>query len=340
MEQLRRLPLVIVCLLGLAALPQGAGAAVVGVSDSYRVAGNDGGTYTADRGEINNLSATTERDESGTTWVVYDDSVPIRTKLDEDTGENGETLGFHCERPAPADLTVLRCTLDPRGQQEIITLGDRGDRLTWRNPTGFRFHDLFVLGNVADPDGPVLAADDDTLDVVDLASLNVTVTGGDGNDAITGSASLRRTRGMQASYYLHGRTFDAQFIGEEGNDTITCQTACAATGDGTSRAVVTEEDSTETGKDTLIGSPGPDYLNGSGGNDLIRGNAGDDHLCGEAGRDRIFGGPGNDLMSPGVHRTRSGPVDDHDPLVGGPGHDRVWPYFLHRPHLHLNKLIC
>lgn len=349
MKSLRRLSLVIVCLLGLAALPQGAGAAVVGVSRDYLVAGNTGSTYTADRGEVNNLVATTERDASGTTWVVYDDIVPIRVNIavddpgaDGGPGEVRPPPSERCEQPAPADPTVVRCTLDSRGDQEVITLGDGDDRLTWRNPAGFRFGDVFANGYTSDPRAPVPATDDDVLDVVDLASRNVVVHGGDGNDSIMGSVRLVRFVGEGSGDFYKHRTFLLQFEGDEGNDTITCQTPCTAKGDGSVRPALTEARVEGRGKDTLIGSPGRDYLNGSGGNDLIRGNGGDDQLCGGPGRDRIFGGPGNDLMSPGTHQSRrSGPVDDHDRLVGGPGRNRLWPSLIGRkPHQRLNLLIC
>jgi Ca2+-binding RTX toxin-like protein len=71
------------------------------------------------------------------------------------------------------------------------------------------------------------------------------------------------------------------------------------------------------GNDKLVGSEGPNAFFANGGNDIAAGNGGDDSLYGMNGNDNIDGGAGNDIVAGG---------DGADMLTGGAGADWMAGY--------------
>ncbi|MBK8174203.1 MAG: FG-GAP repeat protein [Rhodospirillales bacterium] len=85
------------------------------------------------------------------------------------------------------------------------------------------------------------------------------IRGGDGNEALTGSAAAE------------------VITGADGNDTLT----------------------SAGGADTLAGGLGDDSLSGGGGNDVLTGGVGDDVVSGGAGNDTLIGDHGSDSLDGG-----------------------------------------
>ncbi len=124
-------------------------------------------------------------------------------------------------------------------------------------------------------------------DIINAAAFTntgvVTISGGGGNDVITG------TEGADMVFTLSGAD---SIVGGGGGDTIFAG----------------------NGNDTIIGGNGADNLNGQNGNDTIAGDADNDVLIGGAGIDTMTGGTGNDFLS---GQTEAGL------LIGGEGNDTL-----------------
>jgi len=128
------------------------------------------------------------------------------------------------------------------------------------------------------------------------------LSGGAGNDTITGFASADTLNGDGGNDSLSGRdgndilnggAGDDSLAGEAGNDTL----------------------NGDAGNDTLQGGAGDDILLGGEGNDTLYGEAGNDTLNGGTGNDSLYGGAGNDtyvLQRGGGQDT----ISDYDPTAG------------------------
>ena len=118
----------------------------------------------------------------------------------------------------------------------------------------------------------------------------VYMEGGNGNDALFGSAA------------------DDILSGGAGRDTINCL-------DGNDRAAGGDDADTISGgngKDRLFGQNGNDYIYGDGSPDIIGGDAGNDTLIGGSSNDTLYGGDGNDILNG---------LNGADSLNGGAGRD-------------------
>jgi Ca2+-binding RTX toxin-like protein len=157
------------------------------------------------------------------------------------------------------------------------------------------------------------------------ATLNVqNVTGGAGNDTLTGDA--------QGNWLVGGLGAD-RFSAGAGDDILLIDAADTAVAGGIDAGagldmvqVIGSEGVTldmaaaqveiavgNVGDDTIIGNGGTSvFVRGGDGNDLIAGSAANDALSGENGNDTLSGGAGNDVLR--GHRGR-------DELSGGTGDD-------------------
>jgi Ca2+-binding RTX toxin-like protein len=138
------------------------------------------------------------------------------------------------------------------------------------------------------------------------------VTGGAGNDSLTGSNDENVLIGGAGDDTFVGRGDDDSIDGGAGVDTA----VYSAAGSGVSAnlktgyvAGITEGSDTLTGienltgtlfKDTLIGSLEANVLRGGAGKDTIKGAAGDDSLYGGTGNDYLNGGAGTDYCKGGA----------------------------------------
>jgi Ca2+-binding RTX toxin-like protein len=101
-----------------------------------------------------------------------------------------------------------------------------------------------------------------------------TVFGEDGNDSLSGGASLDRLSGGLGNDTLSGNTGSDLLDGGDGDDSIFGG----------------------AGSDALTGGIGQDTLRGDDGNDVVTAGDGSDHLGGGRGIDRLTGGAGVDFF--------------------------------------------
>ncbi len=135
-------------------------------------------------------------------------------------------------------------------------------------------------------------------------------TVGDGNDnyqgdagidtydlsGTTAGATITTTSATSAQTGTDVLSSIANFIGSQGNDTITVNGGVnVIDGQGGDDTI-----SAGGGNDTVLGGEGNDTLNGDGGNDTLNGGAGNDTLNGGTGTDVLIGGAGNDTLNGGA----------------------------------------
>ncbi|MFT4556959.1 MAG: hypothetical protein ACI92S_002315, partial [Planctomycetaceae bacterium] len=158
---------------------------------------------------------------------------------------------------------------------------------------------------------------------------SVSVTGGDGDDIITGTTdfndSIIAGDGNDTITVGIGATF---VDGGDGHDTITAADGddtieggdghdliMAGAGNDSVRAGDGHDTvSGEDGDDTIDAGDGDDLINGNAGLDVINGGFGDDMLMGDADDDTVFGGAGEDIIGGG---------DGDDSLVGNSQNDVI-----------------
>jgi hypothetical protein len=243
-------------------------------------------------------------------------------------------------RLAPA-ITIFACLLAaPSAMAASATVDAGQDRLEYTASTGER-NVLTVTGSgntytiedavsniTAGPDCTQLAAKrvrcssgqiksvylelrDQDDSVVNSASIDVEVIGGDGADTLTGGAqSYDKLYGGPGDDLLDGG-LGADFLsGDEGRDRVTYAMRTAplnvnlATfygGDGESGewdfvSSTVEEVVGGSGDDRMTGSSAPNSFIGGPGNDILEGQDGNDVLEGGAGADRLEGGNGDDAL--------------------------------------------
>ena len=153
------------------------------------------------------------------------------------------------------------------------------------------------------------------------STANDTLSGGAGNDVITGSSSFTDAAHhyVESDYYMGGDGNDS-ITGGDGNDHIYgnlfSSTAGAADGDDTINAGI--------GNDYVNGNAGNDFIHGNDGNDRLYGGGGDDTLRGDDGNDYLQGNKGDDvLVSGNGNDTIHGGADD-DTVAGTNGDDAVY----------------
>jgi Ca2+-binding RTX toxin-like protein len=145
---------------------------------------------------------------------------------------------------------------------------------------------------------------DDVIVIDASVTVNVTLTGDEGNDELRYEGSDTAT--------LTGDAGNDTLSGGSGNDTL-------SGGDGDDSLLG------NGGNDALNGGGGKDTLRGGDGNDSLDGGDGNDFLYGEADNDRILGGSGNgaDVLGGGVGDDYLDGGDGNDQLSGGDGADQL-----------------
>lgn len=122
---------------------------------------------------------------------------------------------------------------------------------------------------------------------ISVNDLDLTITGGEGRDALVG---------RRGDDEIFGNGGDDRIRGKEGHDTL----------DG------------GNGNDQIEGGVGDDVLKGGAGDDTLEGDDGDDRLEGGEGRDLLKGGAGGDTF---VFSEFGGPVDTIKGFTSG--QDRI-----------------
>lgn len=112
------------------------------------------------------------------------------------------------------------------------------------------------------------------------------ISGGSGNDILTGDKKANKLLGNGGDDLLTGAGGKDTLKGGEGNDTLN-----GGKGD--------DKLDGGNGNDLLLGGKGNDTLKGGNGNDNLDGGKGNDSLKGGAGNDTLTGGGGQDTLSGG-----------------------------------------
>ena len=158
---------------------------------------------------------------------------------------------------------------------------------------------------------------DDTY--VSAATTYSKVSGGLGDDTLTGSGAAEKLDGDLGDDTLDGGGGADKLDGFDGLDVIAGGTGADSLTGG-------------VGNDTLDGGADGDKVSGDLGNDLVRGGAGNDVLDGGADNDSVGGGDGHDSLagSMGSDALKGEGGDDRllggadaDSYTGGPGRDAV-----------------
>lgn len=162
-----------------------------------------------------------------------------------------------------------------------------------------------------------------------------TLTGGSGDDLLTGGDTIDRLRGGDGNDVIEGYlgidriwggNGDDDLLGGGGSDRIKGGPGVdfIFAGSGADRVWA------GTGDDVVFGQGGQDFIWGEGGNDELQGNDqsddiwggnGDDLIGGSTGKDEIWGGNGNDTMNGGPNSDTLQGGDGIDTHKGGPGRD-------------------
>lgn len=160
-----------------------------------------------------------------------------------------------------------------------------------------------------EPENPMQGGDGD--DALVGTAQNDTMSGAGGNDQLTGA---------DGGDSLQGGTGHDTLSGGLGNDTLEA-------GDGNDLAYAGAGfDSLlgGLGNDTLYGAADDDTLLGEGGDDLLGGGAGNDSMDGGDGDDELWLSFGNDTGLGGAGNDTLGGADGDDRLEGGAGLDELW----------------
>jgi len=227
----------------------------------------------------------------------------------------GETASVAIVENATAVTTVTATDADS-GQALTYSIlgGDDAALFTIEKATG-------VLTFVTAPDfeTPMDDGGDSSYEVVvevsdgvggtDTQALTVTVTnvagttltGGSGDQTLTGTNEEDVISGGNGNEVLNGGDGSDTISGGNGNDVL----------------------NGGNGNDASSGGNGNDVLNGGGGDDIDSGGNGDDILSGGSGDDTGLGGNGNDILDGGEGDDILNGSNGMDILIGGAGDDTV-----------------
>jgi Ca2+-binding RTX toxin-like protein len=147
----------------------------------------------------------------------------------------------------------------------------------------------------------------DGADAIDGSASTDTLNGQGGNDEIIPRAGDDTVNGGSGNDRLEGSSDDNTFIGGPGRDLIDYSrfgigpltidlriTTPQVTGHGLDSFTGVENLISSFGADTLIGNSSANRLDGTFGDDWIRGDGGNDTIVGGQGDDQLEGGPGRD----------------------------------------------
>lgn len=187
-------------------------------------------------------------------------------------------------------------------------------------------------------------------EVLDSTTLNVRhITGGAGNDTLTGDAQNNWLAGGVGTDILNGGAGDdvllidaddtsinggdgldvAQVIGDVGVTLNLAQSSIEIAVGGNGNDVFVGGGRSTVfvrgggGDDVIIGGAANDVLSGEDGADLIDGGAGNDLIRGHRGKDQLMGGAGDDVLDGGLEDDTLNGGTGNDVLIGGRGDDII-----------------
>lgn len=171
---------------------------------------------------------------------------------------------------------------------------------------------------------------DDTITVDENVKNALAMTGGNGDDAITGGGGNDTIMDNYGSNTISGRG---------GNDTLIANGNASEDkgffGRLWDKVTGKVQDNTISGgegndyieggfgDDSLAGGEGNDVIYGLSGDDAVAGGAGDDYIDAGRGEDYVNGGAGNDRLFGGRGKDQINGSDGDDVIVGGRGADQI-----------------
>ncbi len=164
--------------------------------------------------------------------------------------------------------------------------------------------------------------------IVGTADFNDSIIAGDGNDTVTVGIGATFVDGGDGHDTITAADGDDTIEGGDGHDMISAGAGNDSVRAGDGHDTVSGEDGDDIidagdGDDLINGNAGLDVINGGFGNDMLMGDADDDTVFGGAGDDVIGGGDGNDsLVGNSQNDTISGEAGD-DSISAGSGADVV-----------------
>jgi Ca2+-binding RTX toxin-like protein len=197
----------------------------------------------------------------------------------------------------------------------------------WGPGAGFYFLDYFSASQpngVPMGDGVISTGASNA-----VFSNGVTLYGGDGDDAITGSTATDFIDGGADNDWISGDAGDDIILGADGDDKIAGGTGSDVIDGGADDDFMYGEG----GNDTLTGGSGNDHLYGdlyqqsdaiTGGDDYLDGGIGEDFLLGGGGNDVLEGGQDNDVLGGGAGNDLLFGDQGADELQGGDGNDSLY----------------
>jgi Ca2+-binding RTX toxin-like protein len=300
--------------------------------------------YTADAGESNAVTFTTNQFGSPTFEVVDQPNVNIVPtppcfnggqdnimECPQDGGGTGQVVLFQASLGDGNDTITLLANLPTSigagGGADTMTGGPAADFLR-----GGQQDDAITGGGGNDQ----LVGDDPGV----AGGGNDALDGGDGNDTEDGQDGADTVRGGLGDDTLAGGggndLFPAEAVSDgvdvvNGGDGVDTATYAARTepltlslddqaNDGLAGNAF---DNVHTDVENLIGGSAADTISGSGGANSLDGGPGNDSLDGLDADDAITGGPGDDTAAGGAGDDSLGGGDGDDDEAGGPGNDTL-----------------
>ncbi len=296
-------------------------------------------------------------------WGTFG-SVLYMTRVSQFVQNRDPDFDIHDIIEAPDDV-VLDMNLQDDGNDgnadvinvQLIGLGNNRVQITingqevWSDLKS-RVLSLTVLGS----------SDRDEVTIHDDLEIDVTVSGGGGDDALVGGPGNEVFYGGNGDDLLNGGAGHDILFGEANDDTLQGGAGLDFMSAGSGADLLLEsvagnvlltnvslaqngigESSTDFEQAFLVGSPGDDVISavgfgrpvtvfagagddsvtGDGGSDELFGQAGDDTLVGGAGDDTLWGGGDDDTLTGGLGEDELHGEGGHDDLFGGAHNDTL-----------------
>lgn len=180
---------------------------------------------------------------------------------------------------------------------------------------------------------------DDSLSVNNFGAIQITLSGGEGNDILSGSAGVERYFGGNGNDKINGSEGNDRIDGGAGTDELLYLSfsdditvdllSNTATSLLSSDFVFNIEDvATGSGNDMIIGDHNANMIHGQAGNDVLIGNDGNDSLQAGSGDDNLDGGNGSDTLrgGTGMDTITTGAGNDILQYSAGDGADIITDY--------------
>lgn len=242
-----------------------------------------------------NLTVNTPTANIANTTINYVAAGPASTNLSVQgmTGQTATINGVDTVALTSAGTVANTVTINGDGDADADALAITISGATNLNLTSTSANSMTATGtNGAGYTGNLTAT----------LSVTGTITGGTGNDLLTGSST--------GSDLITGNAGNDTIVGNGGNDTLAAGEGNNSVTGGTGNDIITAGAGNDTivtgegsnsvtagdGNNTITGGSGADTIDSGAGNDLITAGSGNDSITGGAGNNTVVAGGGNDYV--------------------------------------------